>query len=165
MLNLLFGFVINLGWVILSERSKLIHLFSIPHILALSIFMQIAEVLESTGFNGFYKINNVSERYLICEVCFNGCEDAVYKANQVGLHHGFTSVPVEIILCCLVRVGHLTCRSDKVPYLSASEKAVSVIVYESVPLDAVVGLVLRFLVGFLLMPVHGCACLRKEVGQ
>lgn len=75
------------------------------------------------------------------------------------------NVPVKIILCCLVCIDYFPRCSDKVPYLSASEKAVSVIVYESVPLDAVVGLVLRFLVGFLLMPVHGCACLRKEVGQ
>lgn len=127
--------------------------------------MKTDEVLELSGFHGFHNVDHFSERHLICEVGFDGCEDAVYKANQVGLHHGFMSVPVEIILCCLVRVGHLTCRSDKVPYLSASEKAVSVIVYESVPLDAVVGLVLRFLVGFLLMPVHGCTCLRKEVGQ
>lgn len=84
--KLLFGCqLFSFGWVILSERSELTHSFPIPHILALSIFMQIAEVLASTGFNGFYKINNISERYLICEVCFNCCEDAIHKANQVIL--------------------------------------------------------------------------------
>lgn len=75
------------------------------------------------------------------------------------------NVPVKIILCCLVCIDYFPRCGDKVSHLSASEKAVSVIVDEAVPLDAVVCLVLRFLVGFLLMPVHGCTSLRKEVGQ
>lgn len=47
--------------------------------------MQIAEALESSGFHGFYKVDHFAQRYLIREVSFDGCEDAVYKANQVVL--------------------------------------------------------------------------------
>lgn len=71
--------------------------------------MKTAEVLESSGFHGFHNVDHFSERYLICEVGFDCCEDAVYKANQVVLRQGFMSVPVKIVLRCLVRVRHLTC--------------------------------------------------------
>ena len=71
--------------------------------------MKTAEVLESSGFHGFHNVDHFSERHLICEVGFDGCEDAVYKANQVVLRQGFMSVPGKVILRCLVRVGHLSC--------------------------------------------------------
>lgn len=71
--------------------------------------MKIVEALESSNFHGFNKVNRFSKGYLICEVCFDGCEDAVYKANQIVLRQGCMSVPVKVILRCLVRVGHLTC--------------------------------------------------------
>lgn len=71
--------------------------------------MKTAEVLESSGFHGFHNVDHFSERHLICEVGFDGCEDAIHKANQVVLRQGCMSVPVKVILRCLVRVGHLTC--------------------------------------------------------
>lgn len=74
-------------------------------------------------------------------------------------------ISVKVIAGGFVCVDHFSGGGNEVPDLTARKEAISVVVDKAVPLDAVMGLALVCLVGFLLVLVHGCTCVMVEAGK